>query len=173
MSVTAPCSVIEPWAAIICGFVGAFVLVGASKLLIRLKIDDPLDACPLHGFCGAWGVLYTGLMAQPDYVAQAYGATTASGLFYGGGGKLFACQIIGIVTIFAWVTVLMGPFFFTLNYFGKLRVPPEVETIGLDVSKHGGSAYHDESEEQSPTAGDDQKMDDNDILKGSHHRPEI
>merc|ERR1719389_1489477 len=70
VAVTASCSVIEPWAALICGFVGAFVYVGSCKLLLKLRIDDPLEAAPLHGFTGAWGVLFAGLMAKPSYVLE-------------------------------------------------------------------------------------------------------
>merc|ERR1711871_650995 len=62
VAVTSSCSVIEPWAALICGFVGAFVYVFSAKLLLKLRIDDPLEAAPIHGFTGAWGVLYAGLM---------------------------------------------------------------------------------------------------------------
>ena len=29
-------------------------------LLQKLKIDDPVDASPVHGFCGIWGVLACG-----------------------------------------------------------------------------------------------------------------
>ena len=142
VSVTAPCPVIEPWAAIICGFVGAFVFVGASMLLVKFKIDDPLEACPMHGFCGAWGVIFVGLMATPEYVAQAYSEDADYGIFYGGKGKLFACQVIGVVAIVAWVSAMLGPFFFALQKANILRVKPSEEMVGLDVSKHGGHAYY-------------------------------
>ena len=31
-------------------------------LLQKLKIDDPVDASPVHGFCGIWGVLACGFL---------------------------------------------------------------------------------------------------------------
>ena len=34
---------------------------GTSKLLIKLKVDDPIDAFAVHGACGAWGVLAAAL----------------------------------------------------------------------------------------------------------------
>ena len=43
---------------------GAFVYYGSSQLLLKLKIDDPLDASPVHFFCGMWGVLASGLFAN-------------------------------------------------------------------------------------------------------------
>lgn len=58
-AITFGCSVIEPWAAIICGFVAAWVLIGFNKLAEKLKYDDPLEAAQLHGGCDAWGcVIY-------------------------------------------------------------------------------------------------------------------
>ena len=50
-------TVMQPWAAIIIGILSGWVYVGASRLMSHvLKIDDPLDAVAVHGFCGAWGL---------------------------------------------------------------------------------------------------------------------
>ena len=57
-------------------------------------------------------------------------------------GLLLASQVVGILAIIAWVTALMVPFFGIFKFFGALRIPPEVEEMGLDRSKHGGSAYN-------------------------------
>lgn len=54
-------------------------------------------------------------------------------------------QVLGIVVITAWVGGIMFALFFTLHMLGLLRVKPEVELAGLDVSKHGGSAYNTEN----------------------------
>ena len=50
VSITANCSVVNHWAAILIGMVGAFVCYGASRLMLRLRIDDPLDAFAVHGY---------------------------------------------------------------------------------------------------------------------------
>lgn len=89
-------------------------------------------------------MIITGLLAQPDYVEQTYGSTVRAngyGLFYGGGGNLLACQIIGIVCILSWVCGLLAPLFFVMSKMQLLRVLAAVEIAGLDVSKHGGQAY--------------------------------
>ncbi|KAE8736427.1 Ammonium transporter 1 member 1 [Hibiscus syriacus] len=65
-AITGGCSVVEPWAAIICGFVAALVLMGCNKLAEEVEFDDPLEAAQLHGGCGAWGVLFTGLFASEN-----------------------------------------------------------------------------------------------------------
>jgi hypothetical protein len=47
--ITAGCVVVEPWAAIICGFVAAVVLISCNRLAEKLKIDHPLEVAKLHG----------------------------------------------------------------------------------------------------------------------------
>ncbi len=80
--------------------------------------------------------------APPPAPSQAY-LNGKFGAFYpGGGGNLLACQVTGIVVITAWVMVQTGALFFVLKMFGLLRISPEEEQAGLDVSKHGGSAYN-------------------------------
>jgi len=144
VGITAGCSTTEPWAAIICGMLSALVIHGSSKLLLKFKIDDPLEAAPMHGFCGAFGVLWVGFMAKKAYVEEVFGATGHAGVFYGGNGKLLAAQITGIVVIASWTATMLGIFFTIMKKLNLLRTTVEEETLGLDESKHGGSAYHQE-----------------------------
>ncbi|PWZ44153.1 Ammonium transporter 1 member 1 [Zea mays] len=145
-AITAGCSVVEPWAAVVCGFVSAWVLIGANALAARFRFDDPLEAAQLHGGCGAWGVLFTGLFARRKYVEEIYGAGRPYGLFMGGGGKLLAAQIIQILVIAGWVSCTMGPLFYALKKLGLLRISADDEMSGMDLTRHGGFAYvyHDE-----------------------------
>eukprot|EP00438_Fugacium_kawagutii_P026968 Skav224408 [mRNA] locus=scaffold657:99189:101949:+ [translate_table: standard] len=57
VSITAGCGSMESGSAVATGVIGGFVYQAASMLLQKLKIDDPVDAVPVHGFCGAWGVI--------------------------------------------------------------------------------------------------------------------
>ncbi|KAL2482281.1 Ammonium transporter 1 member 2 [Forsythia ovata] len=86
-AITSGCAVVEPWAAIVCGFVATWVLIGFNKLAEKTKYDDPLEAAQLHGGCGAWGVLFTGLFAKKTYVNEVYQGRPERpyGLFMGGG----------------------------------------------------------------------------------------
>lgn len=156
VGITAGCSVTEPWTAIVCGFLSAWVIHGASKLLLKFKIDDPLEAAPMHGACGAFGVLWVGLMAKKEYVAEVgYGgnASKCAGIFYGGEGGLLGAQIVGIICIALWVGGLLGLFFLALKKVNMLRTSPEEEQLGLDESKHGGSAYNMELVAPMPAEG--------------------
>jgi len=109
----------------------------------RLKFDDPLEAAQLHGGCGAWGLFFVGLFAEKNYVLEVYGGKhdRPYGLFMGGGGRLLAAQIIEILVIFGWVSVLMGLLFLALHKAKLLRISAEDEMAGMDVTRHGGTAY--------------------------------
>ncbi|KAI4340345.1 hypothetical protein MLD38_025192 [Melastoma candidum] len=77
VAITSGCSVVEPWAAIVCGLVSAWVLIGLNILALKLKFDDPLEATQLHGGCGPWGLIFTGLFAKEEFVVQAYDSARA------------------------------------------------------------------------------------------------
>ncbi|KAH8091922.1 ammonium transmembrane transporter [Aureococcus anophagefferens] len=141
VSITSACAVVEPWAAVVIGFVGAFVYTGGSFLLVKLEIDDAVNATPVHYFAGAWGLLAPALFARPYNMRAAYGNADRAGLFYTGDGSMLACQVVALLLITAWVAATMTPFFLLMNALGIFRVSREFEEAGLDESKHGGSAY--------------------------------
>jgi Amt family ammonium transporter len=58
-------------------------------------------------------------------------------VFFGGDGRLLACQLIGIIFTVVWVTAIFLPYFFLMSKAGLIRVPFEQELAGLDASKHG------------------------------------
>lgn len=156
VGITAGCAVVEPYAAIIIGIIAAFVYHGASCLMRRLKIDDPLDAFAVHGACGVLGVIVPGLFGTADYTennGDGDGKLPSDpGIFYGGSGMLLGAQICGCVLIQLWVVTLSVIMFFILKKAKILRVPIDVEEAGLDMSKHGGSAYPDQVAPPSPGA---------------------
>ncbi|GMH35861.1 hypothetical protein BSKO_03729 [Bryopsis sp. KO-2023] len=149
VSITSGCSVVEPYAACLIGMVGGALYFGSSKLLLRYRIDDPLDATPVHFCCGLWGVLSVGFFATPANLVKAYGRKTDVGVFYGGQGDQLFVQILGAVAIGAWTITVSGLMFFVLKEVNWLRVPEQEEIQGLDISHHGGAAY-DLEEVKSP-----------------------
>lgn len=140
VSITASCAFVEPYAAVIIGVIGSLVYVALAMLMLKLKIDDPLEAFPIHGGAGVWGAIAVGLFNREAYQVQA-GIGKHHGLFYGGGGRLLAANIIGCLVVIAWVCLLIGPLFLVMKTLGLLRISAEEEIIGNDVSKHGGAAY--------------------------------
>jgi len=146
VAITAGCATVETWAAVVIGiFAGLFYLM-ASRLLVRLRIDDAVDAIPVHMVGGAWGVIATGLFSNPDRMEVAFGMSEHSGWFYewgqgSGDFTLLGIQLIGVLFIFSWTSVTMGIYFYILNFFGLLRISPLEEQVGMDISRHKGSAY--------------------------------
>ena len=169
VAITAGCSVVQPWAAVLIGALGGIFYCLASSLLLKLKIDDTVDAVPVHMANGIWGMIAVGLFADPTLKAVAYGGNTKAGLFYAanhdGGADLLWCQLLAVVLVVAWVSCIMYPFFLMLNKFGLFRVSQIDEEVGLDISKHGGAAY----EMSGPSA--DALKDFQDKMSNSGHGP--
>jgi Amt family ammonium transporter len=146
VAITAGCSVVTPWAAVIIGIVAGWVYYGFSKFLISMKIDDAVDAVPVHFANGCWGVIAVGLFAEETAMATAGYNSAHTGWFYSwgkgtGDANLLLCQLVAVVWICGWVFFVMTPFFLTLNALGMFRVDPLEEEVGLDISHHRGAAY--------------------------------
>ena len=151
VGITAGCVVISAPGALCVGFLSAFVYHGASCMMRKLKIDDPLDAFAVHGACGCWGCIATGLFAVQKYsyvpnsgnkMYTDIGGAADGGAFTGETkGAALGAELVGVLIEILWVGGCSTIIFGTLKAMGLLRVSKEVEEAGLDVSKHGGSAY--------------------------------
>lgn len=75
VAVTCSCNMIRPYAAVIVGVLAGITYSSSSALLIKLKIDDPIDASPIHCACGILGVIYDGF------------CDVETGIVYGGGWR--------------------------------------------------------------------------------------
>jgi Amt family ammonium transporter len=123
-------------AALIIGFVaGLLGFYFVAKVKHKLGYDDSLDAFGVHGMCGLWGALATGLFANPA-VNEA-----GKGLFYGNPKQLWI-QVVSIVAtaVFTAVGTLIV-ITITKLLTGGLRVNEENEVAGLDSSIHGERAF--------------------------------
>ena len=145
VAITCPCYWVSPTGAILLGAVAGGLVVAGVELLEWLRIDDPIGAVPVHGFCGIWGTLSLGLFACGKYGATgpiaADNSAPLKGLFYGGGTQVLAAQAIGSAVItFATFAVAMVVMY-AVNATGTLRVSKEGELYGLDLHEHGISAY--------------------------------
>ena len=141
VGITAGCSTVTPWAAIVIGIISGFVYIGFSKFLIKMKVDDAVDAVPVHFACGIWGVLAVGFFAEPGLMGVAGYEASKPGVFYGGDGSLLLCELYAVLWVIGWVALTMTPFFMLLKVLGMFRVDALEEEVGLDISHHRGSAY--------------------------------
>ncbi len=119
VGITANCDSVTNYEAIIIGsFAGILVVLGIM-ILDKYKIDDPVGAWPVHGLCGIWGGIATGIF----------------------GGHPMDAQIIGSLIIPIWAFVTMFGVFYTLKSFDLLRVSEQDELKGLDLSEHEMESY--------------------------------
>lgn len=99
------------------------------------KIDDPVGAVSVHMVNGIWGTLAVGLFSNG-------GDGVGAGLFYGGGFTQLGVQALGVVSVAAYVLVVMFVVFKLIDKTVGLRVPAQIEIDGLDIHEHGlASAY--------------------------------
>ncbi|CAE7209121.1 amtB [Symbiodinium microadriaticum] len=143
VSITAPCGNIECGSAFAVGFIGALVYQGSSMLLQKLKIDDPVDASPVHGFCGIWGVLAAGLFDWGKGFDHFHGwsgwgcMTDDSGACQTGiNGSALGAQVILILMVIAWAGTISALTFALLKWWGALRISEDTEDMGLDAKAH-------------------------------------
>jgi Amt family ammonium transporter len=145
VAITCPCYWVTPTGAILLGAVAGVIVVLGLDLLEWLRIDDPIGAVPVHGFCGIWGTWSLGLFACGQFGASGpLGADNSAplrGLFYGGGFTLLEAQMIGNICITAATFLVSLGMMYAINYFGILRVSREGEMEGLDLHEHGVPAY--------------------------------
>jgi len=156
VSITAPCATVETGSALAIGVFGALLYQMASSLLQRLKIDDPLDAFPVHGVGGAWGVLAAAIFdfgAGFDYANGRSGFSChvdADGnCMSGAWGKLFIANIVEILGISLWVILWSLMLLVPMRITGILVAQPQLQQIGMDAAKHSPTkAYCLEPEAQ-------------------------
>ena len=123
VAITANCDCVTQQGALIIGGVGGVLVVAGILLLDKLRIDDPVGAWPVHGLCGLWGGIATGIFGE---------------------GKNLTHQLVGSFAIIAWSVATMVVTFGILKAIGLLRVSPQEEVDGLDIHEHGMRAYPDQ-----------------------------
>ena len=147
VAITAGCASVDTVGALIIGAVsGILVDVVVEVLDKKFHIDDPVGAVGVHWANGVWGTIAVGLFAtgRGETVNAFADGSYYAGLFYGGGAKLLGIQILGIVAIDVYAAIMMTIVFQIIKHTIGLRVKPEEEIIGMDISEHGlASAYAD------------------------------
>lgn len=126
VAITAGCATMSPIFVVMTG-VGAGILISfVPQLLVKMQLDDVVDAVAVHGVCGAWGTL-------------AAGAFLETNLF---DANVMYVQIIGIFAAFVWGFGLALLVFKILDkVLGGLRVSQQHEQRGLDYTEHAELSY--------------------------------
>lgn len=129
VSIAGVAQIAEAWAAVLIGSISAFWYVGGVLFLEFYRIDDALEVFPVHALGGVWGLLAVGFFS-PTQGALYYDAFRQ--------GHFFGYQVIGIVVIAAWTSLLSIPAFVVLRKLHLLRVDVAVEEVGLDIAELSG-----------------------------------
>ena len=121
VGITAGCDGVSYLGAVIIGAVAGIIVVFSVSLFDNLKIDDPVGAISVHLVGGVWGTLAVGIFVE--------------------GANIFT-QAIGIISIGLFTVILSTIFWLALKATIGIRVHPEQEYNGLDISEHAMEAYH-------------------------------
>jgi len=141
--ITPACGYVDPTGAVIIGIAaGAVPFFACTKLKSWFHYDDALDTFGVHAVGGTIGAFLTGLLATAHVNANLSGtAATQSGLAKIVGRVLWFEQLkaIAITILLAVVaTTVIGA---VVKMFIGLRIAPEIERQGLDISEHGEEGY--------------------------------
>jgi Amt family ammonium transporter len=120
VSITAEPLTPEPLTATLIGAVGGLLVVASIVSLDKLRIDDPVGAISVHGVVGIWGL-----------IAVCFTNDDAT----------LVAQLMGIVSIFAWVFFASLAVWFIVKKTLGLRVSEQEEYEGVDLGECGLEAY--------------------------------
>ena len=136
VAITPAAGFVDLKAALIIGLVaGILGFYSVTVLKNKLKYDDSLDAFGVHGMCGIWGALATGIFANPAITEGA------RGLLYGNPGQLWI-QFVSIVATLAYSGIGTLIIIFVVKLLTRgIRVEEDQEIEGLDSSIHGERAF--------------------------------
>ncbi|SLM28337.1 ammonium transport protein (Amt family) [Desulfamplus magnetovallimortis] len=114
------------------GIIGFFSVAVLKK---KMGYDDSLDAFGVHGVCGVWGAIATGIFADPSITEGV------SGALYGNVGQVWI-QLVSVIATAAYSAVAtLIVIFITKAVTSGLRVDKDDEVSGLDSSIHGERAF--------------------------------
>lgn len=135
VAITPAAGFVDSTAAIVMGMLVGMICSFTVILLDRTGLDDTLDVFACHGVGGIFGAIATGVFAQ-TFINPA----GANGLLYGN-PKLVLIQLAAVVATAIWGFVMSVVLLKVIDWIMGLRVTPEEEELGLDLSQHGEVAY--------------------------------
>lgn len=135
VAITPAAGFVGPLSAIFIGAGAGVICYYALLFRMNRNIDETLDAWAVHGMGGLWGALATGIFAS-----AAVNPDGANGLLFGNAGQLMT-QIISIIAVVVYAVAVTLVILKIVDKTVGLRVEPQEEAVGLDLSQHGERAY--------------------------------
>jgi len=132
-----PCAgFVTPMASILIGAVAGVVCAAAARAKFKLGYDDSLDVLAVHGMGGVVGMVLLGLLAT-----RAVDPAGANGLLTGGGFHFFGLELLATLVAIGFTFTVTWLLAKVVDLTIGLRVSPEDEYSGLDLTQHAESAY--------------------------------
>lgn len=126
VAVTAGADQLPHYAALLVGVGAAFVMIYGIEFIDHIcKVDDPVGAISVHGLCGAFGTIMTGVFS------------VEKGVIYTGRFNFLGVQLIGVLSVAVYGLAAMTLLFAILKHTVGIRVSEKAEIMGLDRSEHG------------------------------------
>lgn len=125
-------------APIVIGAIAGAVCCYSIRIKFKGRFDDTLDVVGIHGVGGLLGSLCVGLFANPKFFDGEF----MPGLFFGGGIRLFAEQLLANGVAIVWGLITTVLILLVIQRLIGLRVTGQGEIDGLDISEHAEEAYH-------------------------------
>jgi Amt family ammonium transporter len=122
------------WIGALAGLICSYTV----RAKLKFGFDDSLDVVGVHFVGGLVGSLLIGFFANPSF----FGGEFRKGLFYGGNLRLLGEQLLANGVAIVWSFALTYAIMVALKRTIGVRVDPEVEANGLDLSLHSETAYH-------------------------------
>jgi Amt family ammonium transporter len=136
-----PCAGFVPmWAAVVIGIAAGIVCYIAINVKNKFGWDDALDVWGVHGVGGFTGVILLGVFAS-----SAINPASPGGLIFGN-PKFFMTEVLAAVIAAAYGFLFTYAMLWVINFITPVKVTEVDETIGLDETQHGESAYLDRFE---------------------------
>jgi ammonium transporter, Amt family len=135
VGITPACGAVSPIGALIVGAASGGVCCMAVSLKYRFGVDDSLDVVGIHLVGGILGTILIGFLADPK------APNGVAGLFYGGGLDSLWRQTVAVLAVLAYTFVITLIIAKVVDKTMGLRVHPDSELEGLDVTLHGETAY--------------------------------
>ena len=136
VAITPACAFVDPWAAVVIGFVAGILCSLAVGLKYVFNIDDSLDVVGVHLVGGIWGSLSVGIFGT-----AAVNSIGLDGILYGGGTELLMKQLLGVGLVFAYSFIATLAIGFAIEKTMGFRIKRENELEGIDLVEHAESAY--------------------------------
>ena len=137
VGITPASGFVQPMPALLIGAISGLVcFLACGKLKQALGYDDSLDAFGVHGVGGTIGAVLTGVFATKHVNPDG-----ADGIFYGGALTLLWAQIAAVVVTVVFSIVATFVLLKAVDLLIGLRVDPELEKQGLDLTIHGEQGY--------------------------------